>query len=67
MVDAPSRAGHAMVTVAVDDLDGAIAELEHRGIPGTPIATISRASRKSSVADSEGNQITFVPDEPSGD
>lgn len=39
----PSRAGHALVTLAVADLEAAIAEIQERGLPSPPIEKIAAA------------------------
>jgi hypothetical protein len=36
----PSRAGNALVTLAVPDLDEALAEIEDRGLTSAPVETI---------------------------
>lgn len=53
------RAGKALVTVMVDDLDKQIAELRERGLTVGPLETVPGLYRKVVVADPEGNQIAF--------
>lgn len=53
----PGRAGQALVTLAVPDLDGAIAEIASRGLGLPPI---EGAGWKASVLDPEGNQVNFI-------
>ncbi len=60
VVGDPRHAGHALVTLAVADLDEAVAQIERRGLPSPPIETIAGAGRKASVTDLEGNTITFI-------
>jgi len=67
LVEDPRRAGHAVVTLAVADLDATIAEIEDRGLASAPIETIAGAGRKAAVVDPEGNMITFVEVGLSGD
>lgn len=56
----PGRAGQALVTLAVPDLDGAIAEIASRGLGLPPIETIEGAGWKASLLDPEGNQVNFI-------
>jgi catechol 2,3-dioxygenase-like lactoylglutathione lyase family enzyme len=53
----PERAGKALVTVMVDDLDERLAALQGRGIEPDEIQEISEAVRKAVFTDPEGNQI----------
>jgi len=55
----PGRAGHALVTVLVDDLDAHLAEIAERGIAAPAIETIPNAARKATFVDPDGNAITF--------
>jgi predicted enzyme related to lactoylglutathione lyase len=54
------HAGHALVALAVADLDEAIAQIESRGLARPPIETIAGAGRKASFTDLEGNTISFI-------
>ncbi len=56
----PDRAGHAIVTIAVADLDAAILDIESRGLVSPPIEIMPGAGRKASFADLEGNHIAFI-------
>ncbi|HEX3332137.1 MAG TPA: VOC family protein [Gaiellales bacterium] len=56
LVRRPARAGHAHLTLAVDDLDRWMADLARRGIEPTHIETVP-AGRKLVFADPEGNEI----------
>ncbi len=60
VVHDPKRAGSALVTLAVADLDALVGALDERGIDHGVIETVPGAGRKSEVADPEGNRITFV-------
>jgi catechol 2,3-dioxygenase-like lactoylglutathione lyase family enzyme len=51
------RAGNALVTVMVDDLDERLARLRERGIEPDEIQEISEKVRKAVFTDPEGNQI----------
>jgi predicted enzyme related to lactoylglutathione lyase len=55
-----SHAGHALVSVAVPDLDQAVAEIADRGLDRPPIETIVGTGRKAPVVDPEGNTITLI-------
>ena len=55
-----SRAGHALVTVAVPDLDRALAEIAGRGLGRPSVETIEGAGRKAPVVDPEGNTINLI-------
>jgi catechol 2,3-dioxygenase-like lactoylglutathione lyase family enzyme len=57
VVTDPERAGKALVTVMVDDLDDRLAGLEGRGIEPDEIQVISESVRKAVFSDPEGNQI----------
>jgi predicted enzyme related to lactoylglutathione lyase len=56
----PERAGQALVTLAVPDLDSTIAEIAGRGLGHAPTETIEGAGWKASDLDPEGNQVTFI-------
>ncbi len=53
----PDRAGRALVTAMVDDLDERLAAIKARGIEPDEIQEISEAVRKAVFTDPEGNQI----------
>jgi predicted enzyme related to lactoylglutathione lyase len=54
------RAGHALVTLCVADLDQAVADIAARGITGGPAEIIGDAGRKATFTDAEGNAISFI-------
>jgi predicted enzyme related to lactoylglutathione lyase len=56
LVRRPHRAGHAHLTLAVDDVDRWAADLSRRGIEILRIETVP-AGRKLVLADPEGNEI----------
>ncbi|RBQ15736.1 VOC family protein [Spongiactinospora rosea] len=55
----PERAGHAMVTLFVDDLDARVAGITERGIEPVNRETYSNGVRKVTYRDPEGNEIGF--------
>jgi predicted enzyme related to lactoylglutathione lyase len=54
------RAGRALVTLLVDDLDTHVAELAERGIVAPPIETVPGKFRRTAVLDPEGNRVAFA-------
>jgi hypothetical protein len=56
---APERAGGALVTVWVDDLDARIAEIAQRGVEPAGIETYSNGVRKAIYRDEDGNEVGF--------
>jgi catechol 2,3-dioxygenase-like lactoylglutathione lyase family enzyme len=55
------RAGNALLTLQVDDLEGYVALLEERGLAPGPIDdTTSDSVLFAAIADPEGNTITLV-------
>jgi predicted enzyme related to lactoylglutathione lyase len=54
------RAGHALVTLCVADLDQAVADIAARGIAGGPVEIIGDAGRKATFTDAEGNALSFI-------
>ncbi len=63
----PERAGHALVTVLVDDLDGFVAAAEGRGVQPALSETYDNGVRKVTFRDPDGNEVGFgeVPAEAS--
>jgi predicted enzyme related to lactoylglutathione lyase len=64
VVGDPTRVGTALVTMAVPDLDATMTEIGERGITGAAIEIVADAGRKASVADADGNTITFIEVNP---
>ena len=60
----PDRAGHAMHTLIVDDLDTRVAAIAARGLEPAKRETYDNGVRKITYADPDGNEIGFggVPD-----
>jgi predicted enzyme related to lactoylglutathione lyase len=65
LVRDPSRAGQALVTIAVPDLDQAVAEIADRGLATPAIEVIGAAGRKAPFVDPEGNTIALIQVEAS--
>ena len=61
-----ARAGNALVTLLVDDLDAEVAALAARGIRPGPIETIPGAVRTAKIEDPDGNRIQLGQPEMSG-
>jgi hypothetical protein len=55
----PERAGGALITVFVDDLDAIVAEIALRGLEPTESETYSNGVRKATYRDDDGNEIGF--------
>jgi predicted enzyme related to lactoylglutathione lyase len=53
------RAGNALLTLAVDDLDAWVATLAERGLTATAFETVP-GGRKAAFDDPEGNRITLA-------
>lgn len=52
-----ARAGSALCTLLVDDLDAFLAGLAKRGIAAGPIETIGDDVRRTTIADPDGNRL----------
>ena len=59
VVTDPERAGNALVTVMVDDLDVRLAGMGKRGIEVGEIEQINEKTRKAEIVDPEGNRVGF--------
>jgi catechol 2,3-dioxygenase-like lactoylglutathione lyase family enzyme len=55
----PGRAGSALVTVMVDDLDALTAEIGSRGLEPAERETYSNGVRKVVYRDDDGNEVGF--------
>ena len=53
------RAGSAMHTVLVEDLDGFIAALGERGITSGPVEKLGGGARRSVTTDPDGNRLSI--------
>jgi predicted enzyme related to lactoylglutathione lyase len=56
----PTRAGHGLATIAVTDLDEAVADIVARGIERPEIKTVGQGARKALVSDPEGNVVDLI-------
>jgi glyoxylase I family protein len=54
------RAGSALLNFAVDDLAGHLGELRKRGLESGPVQSAAKGVALSSIADPDGNTITFI-------
>jgi predicted enzyme related to lactoylglutathione lyase len=59
VVEDAARAGRALITVLVDDLEAHIAGIAERGLVTEPIETLPGKVRRAAIEDPEGNRITF--------
>ena len=55
----PGRAGAALITVFVDDLDTVTAQIGSRGLEPAERETYSNGVRKATYRDEDGNEIGF--------
>ena len=53
------RAGGALITVLVDDLDAVLREIASRGVEPAEIETYSNGVRKAIFRDADGNEVGF--------
>ncbi len=60
LVRDPSRAGQALVAMAVSDLDDAMAGIERRGLTRPEVETIDSGARKAPFVDPEGNLVALI-------
>jgi predicted enzyme related to lactoylglutathione lyase len=54
------RAGNALLTLIVDDLDQQLREFAGRGVATAGIVEVAGAGRTAAITDPEGNTITFA-------
>lgn len=59
VVEQPEHAGHARLTVFVEDLDAAVAGIGERGLESTAEESYPNGVRKISYRDPDGNEIGF--------
>ena len=57
-----TRAGSALITLLVDDLEDYVAELGERGLETSAIETVPGLYRKAVITDPEGNIISLGED-----
>ncbi len=59
IVQQPEHAGHARLTVFVDDLDALVAQIANRGLDPEDRETYASGVRKITYRDRDGNEIGF--------
>ena len=59
IVQDPERAGHAILTLFVDDLDARVTAISSRGIEPAARETYSNGVRKITYRDADGNEIGY--------
>jgi catechol 2,3-dioxygenase-like lactoylglutathione lyase family enzyme len=59
IVEHPEGAGHSVVTLFVEDLDGQLAAIAERGLEPDERETYSNGIRKATFRDPDGNEIGF--------
>ena len=59
IVEESGAAGHGRVTLFVDDLDAALAEVASRGLEPAERETYSNGVRKATFRDADGNEVGF--------
>ena len=59
VVEDAERAGKALITILVDDIDNQVAELAGRDVPVGPIGIMGEGVRHVRIHDPEGNRVTF--------
>jgi hypothetical protein len=59
VVEDPERAGHALHTIFVEELDSLVSEIASRGISPAERETYSNGVRKAIYRDADGNEIGF--------
>ncbi len=55
-----ARAGHAVVTISVGDLERSVIALAVRGVRAGPIEAVGTAGRKAVANDPDGNQVALI-------
>ena len=59
ILEDPGRAGDALVTVFVDDLDAVVAQIGARGLEPAERETYANGVRKATYRDDDGNEVGF--------
>jgi predicted enzyme related to lactoylglutathione lyase len=60
VVSDPDRAGNALLTLLVDDLDREVTEIAERGLAVERIDTVRGVGRLAEFFDPDGNKVTFA-------
>jgi predicted enzyme related to lactoylglutathione lyase len=55
-----ARAGNALLTLLVDDLDAYVAAIAQRGLAVDSIESLRGVGRRAEITDPDGNRITFA-------
>jgi predicted enzyme related to lactoylglutathione lyase len=63
----PPRSGHALVAIAVPDLERALAEVVARGLTRPAIEVVGQGARKATLLDPEANTVALIEVPASGD
>ncbi|WP_328319299.1 VOC family protein [Streptomyces sp. NBC_00388] len=56
----PEHAGKALLNLAVDDLDAALAELADRGLTAGEVSPGGQRARFAALHDPDGNRVTLI-------
>lgn len=56
----PEHAGSSVISLAVPDLDAAVAELAERGVLGAAIEHVGTAGRRATCTDPDGNRVALI-------
>jgi hypothetical protein len=59
VVEHPEGAGHSVVTIFVDDLDGQLGLIASRGLEPDEVETYANGVRKFTFRDPDGNEVAF--------
>jgi catechol 2,3-dioxygenase-like lactoylglutathione lyase family enzyme len=59
IVEDPGRAGHAVVTLFVDDLDKRVQGISSRGVEPAQRETYANGVRKVTYRDADGNEVAY--------
>jgi predicted enzyme related to lactoylglutathione lyase len=60
----PGRAGHGIVTLVVEDLDGVCRRIRERGVTPEAIRSLGAAGRQALISDPEGNTLALAEPAP---
>ncbi|TLW93270.1 VOC family protein [Saccharomonospora piscinae] len=60
VVERPADAGHALLTIMVDDLDATVADVGDRGIKPERRESYDNGARKVLYQDPDGNEISYA-------
>jgi len=60
VVEDPPRAGNALVTMSVPDLDSAVAQLGERGLRPDTLEKVGDDGHKATFTDPDGNAVSII-------